>query len=60
MKLRNYQIAAVDAAKVWIKKSFEYGLLDLATGAGKSLIVAELAKWINEISGKKVFVFSAI
>jgi len=54
MKLRDYQEAAVDAAKEWIKKCIEPAVLELATGAGKSIIVAELAKWLNNASGKKV------
>ncbi len=54
MSLRDYQQAAVDAAISWIKQSVEPAVLDLATGAGKSHIVAELAKEVKQISGKKV------
>ncbi len=52
--LRDYQQAAVDAAKEWLLKCVEPALLDLTTGAGKSHIVAELARWLHEKSGKKV------
>lgn len=52
--LRPYQQAAVDKAIAWIKKSIEPCVLELATGAGKSLIVAEIAKWINQNTGKSV------
>lgn len=53
-KLRPYQQKAVDVSIDFIKKSFDPCLLELATGAGKSLIVAEIAKKVKEISGKKV------
>ena len=54
MPLRDYQQRAVDAAIGWMKKSLESCVLDLATGAGKSHIVAELARWAKNASGKKV------
>lgn len=54
MQLRSYQQAAVDAATAHLRRSIMPGLLDLATGAGKSLIVAEIAKWIFQTSGKRV------
>lgn len=53
-KLRTYQQEAVEAAISWIKKSTEPCLLDLATGAGKSLIVAAIARWLNQATGKSV------
>jgi len=53
-KLRPYQQAAVDAATSWMRKSVMPGLLELATGAGKSIIVAEIANWFTGTSGKKV------
>lgn len=52
--LRPYQQEAVDAAIAHMKKSIMPAVLELATGAGKSLIVAALAKWIHDTSGKKV------
>lgn len=54
MILRPYQQEAVDAAVAWMKRSVMPGLLELATGAGKSLVVAEIAKWVHESSGKRV------
>lgn len=53
-KLRDYQQQSVDLVIDYVKKSFDPCLLELATGAGKSLIVAEIAKILKEISGKKV------
>ena len=48
MKLRDYQQDAVNAAIAHMKKSTEPSLLELATGAGKSLIVAAIAQWVHE------------
>jgi DNA repair protein RadD len=53
-QLRDYQQDAVNAALDWITKSIEPCLLELATGAGKSLIVASLARAIHQKSGKKI------
>ncbi len=53
-KPRDYQQAAIDAAKAHVTKSTTSCLLELATGSGKSIIVAELAYWLKDISGKKV------
>jgi len=55
MQLRPYQQDAVDAAILWMKKSTEPALLELATGAGKSLIAAAIAQWIAA-RGKKVLI----
>lgn len=54
IKLRDYQQEAVDLTISYIKSSFDPCLLELATGAGKSLIVAEIAKILKQLSGKKV------
>lgn len=54
MKLRPYQAEAVEAATNWMRRSIMPGLLELATGAGKSLIVAEIAQWVTRHGGKKV------
>lgn len=53
MQLRGYQSRAVERIMAWVKKSIEPCLLDAATGAGKSLIVAEVARQLNGISGGK-------
>jgi len=52
--LRKYQDEAVESAKSHLKKSTTSCVLELATGAGKSMICAELAYWLKGISGKKV------
>lgn len=54
MTLRPYQQDAVDAATAWMRASIMPGLLELATGAGKSHIVAAIARWIYETTGKRV------
>lgn len=53
-KPREYQQDAIDAVLDWIKVSIEPCLVEAATGAGKSIIVALAAKWIEENTGKKV------
>lgn len=53
-KLRDYQQKSVDIAIAYLKRNSEPALLELATGAGKSLICAEIAKIMHELSGKKV------
>ena len=54
MSLRPYQQAAFDAAINYIKKCFEPCVIEAATGAGKSHIIAEIAHWINKNAAKKV------
>ena len=51
--LRPYQQAAVDLAMDWVKANTEPCLLELAPGAGKSLIVADIARQLFDISGGK-------
>lgn len=58
MILRDYQQEAVNMALTWMKKCLDPAVLDLCTGAGKSLIVAELAKWFDENTSKKVLVLA--
>lgn len=53
-KPRPYQQDAIDAILNWIKESIEPCLIEAATGSGKSIIVALVAKWIEENTGKKV------
>ena len=52
--LRPYQQAAVDAAIAHMQRSVMPGVLELATGAGKSHIVAALAGWVWEAHKKRV------
>ena len=54
MNLRPYQIDAVAAAMAFVTKCHEPCLLELATGAGKSLIIADIAKKLLKLSSKKV------
>ncbi|AGH16090.1 helicase [Vibrio phage pYD21-A] len=53
-ELRPYQRGSVDAAISFMLKCLDPWLIEAATGAGKSLLVCEIAKWIHEQSGKKV------
>jgi len=54
MKLRYYQKAADEASIDWMKKSTEPALIEAFQGAGKSLIIASVAKKVREMSGKYV------
>jgi len=54
--LRPYQQQAVDDAIQWLKTSKEYGLIEAFTAAGKSMIVAEIARIVTGMTGKKVLV----
>ena len=54
MKLRTYQIEASDAAWEWMRKSTAPACMELATGAGKSLIIGDVARRVHEATGKKI------
>jgi DNA repair protein RadD len=54
LTLRPYQQAAVDAVITHVKKCRSSCILDLSTGAGKSLIIADVANQIKFMSKKKV------
>lgn len=58
MILRHYQQAAVDAAFNYIRKSNAPCLIDAATGAGKSIIIAKIAQLIYELSNKNILVLA--
>lgn len=51
--LRPYQQNASDAAFSWIRSSLEPCLIEAATGAGKSLLVTDLAYRVHKLSGKR-------
>lgn len=53
-KLRPYQQQAVDISINYLRKNTHPSLLCLATGSGKSLICAEIARIMHDISKKKV------
>jgi len=52
-QLRPYQAAAAEAAKEFLRSSIDPALIDAAPAAGKSYLVAEMARWFREISGGK-------
>jgi DNA repair protein RadD len=54
MTLRPYQQDAADAALEWMKRSAAPFIIDAATGAGKSHIIAEIARVIHDMTGKRV------
>ena len=55
MKMRPYQQQAHDDCILWCLKNTTSCVLELPTGAGKSIIVAEIASTLNKISkGKHV------
>ena len=54
MTLRPYQQAAVDAAVEWMRKSLAPACIEAATGAGKSHIIAEIARQIHHQTSKRV------
>lgn len=51
--LRPYQQQSVDSALQWVRQSIEPCLIEAPTGAGKSHIIAALAKHLHEISKGK-------
>lgn len=51
--LRPYQSRAVQKVMDHVRSSVEPCLLDAATGAGKSLIIADIARQIHKMSGGK-------
>lgn len=54
MTLRPYQQQAADAALEWMKRSAAPFIIEAATGAGKSHIIAEIARVIHGMTGKRV------
>lgn len=52
--LRPYQEEGFSALKNHISNSFESCVLEAATGAGKSLIIAKLSEWLWNVSNKRV------
>ena len=58
MQARDYQQAAVNAAIEWMIKCLDPAVLDLATGAGKSFIIALIANWLEKNTGKKTLVLA--
>lgn len=54
MKLRSYQQEAADRIITELKKNTLPIMISAATGCGKSVILAELARWFWQKTGKKV------
>ncbi len=54
--LRDYQQAAVDAILAHVRTSLAPCVIEAATGAGKSVIIAEVARQIFEMTGKRILV----
>jgi len=54
MILRPYQQSAVDAAWQFMRTSVSPFCIEAATGAGKSLMIADLARRVNEATGKRI------
>ena len=52
--LRPYQREAFEAAVSWMTKSIEPACMELATGAGKSWIIAAVAEWVWAAQQKRV------
>jgi len=52
--LRDYQQRCFDEAKAWLENSLESCLIEAATGAGKSHIIAALADWLDGKTDKKI------
>ena len=56
MTLRPYQQRCHDAVMAWIKRSSKPCIVEAATGAGKSHLVASLASEVHRLSGKRILV----
>jgi DNA repair protein RadD len=56
-KLRDYQQVAADMAVAHMRKTNEPGIIEVSTGGGKSLIIAELCRYPVQ-AGKKCLVLS--
>ncbi|HEU0197730.1 MAG TPA: DEAD/DEAH box helicase [Nevskiaceae bacterium] len=56
--LRPYQKDAFDHIIRWMLHSVEPACAELATGAGKSWIIAAVADWVLSFSGKRVMVIA--
>ena len=54
MTLRPYQQRAVDASINWMRSSVDPFIIEAATGAGKSHIIAAVAASIHQHTGKRV------
>lgn len=53
MALRWYQEEAVNAVMAWVRKTSDPCLIEAPTGAGKSMVCAEIADRLHRVSGGK-------
>ncbi len=60
VELRSYQRKAVDAVKEYWERGGGNGLIDLATGCGKSLVLAALVREIVETYGARALVLTHV
>lgn len=58
MLLRPYQVECIEKSIHHLKTSLQSGLIVAATGAGKSIIISEIAKEIYKISNKKILILA--
>lgn len=54
MELRPYQEDASKAGIKWMRRRIMPALIEVATGGGKSWIIAAVADWVRGFSGKRV------
>lgn len=59
LTLRPYQQEAATAALSWVRKTTDPCIIHAPTGAGKSLIIAEIARVLHDISGGKRILITA-
>ena len=53
-ELRPYQRECVDVSIKQLKSSLDPFIIEAATGSGKSVIIAEIARYINQMTGKRI------
>ena len=54
LQLRPYQQEAVDKTIQWIKTTTAPALVEMSVGAGKSIYIADVARLIHQMSGKRI------
>ena len=58
MQLRPYQSECINKSILHLKTSLDSALIVAATGAGKSIIISEIAKEIHKLSNKKILILA--
>ena len=54
LQLRPYRLEAVDKTIEWVKTTTTPCLVEMSVGAGKSIYIAEVARQIHQMSGKRI------